>query len=124
MSTKELPIVSFLKELMRRRKRLSTQLAADIGVSHYTVSRWLFHGHVPSAQSCQKIAKYSNVPLLEILSMTGYIPRLPQQAIADWPEFRDYASQKYPDELDEDIITMIEDYIEQRRAKKHGRKNP
>ena len=28
------------------------------------------------------------------------------------PEFRDYARLKYPDELDEDLITMIEDLIE------------
>jgi len=33
-----------------------------------------------------------------------------------WPEFREYALQKYP-ELDEDLITMIEDLIERRRAK-------
>jgi len=31
------------------------------------------------------------------------------------PEFRQYARQKYP-ELDEDLITMIEDLIERRRA--------
>ena len=35
-----------------------------------------------------------------------------------WPEFREYAHQKYPDELDEDLITMIEDLIEWRRARK------
>ncbi len=33
-----------------------------------------------------------------------------------WPEFREYALQKYP-ELDEDLITMIEDLIERRREK-------
>jgi len=32
-----------------------------------------------------------------------------------WPEFREYALQKYP-ELDEDLITMIEDLIERRRT--------
>lgn len=30
----------------------------------------------------------------------------------DLPEFRDYARHKYPDVLDEDLITMIEDLIE------------
>jgi len=34
----------------------------------------------------------------------------------NWPEFREYARKKYPDELDEDIITMIEDLIERRRT--------
>jgi len=33
------------------------------------------------------------------------------------PEFRKYAHRKYPNELDEDLITMIEDLIEHRRAK-------
>ncbi|GAI21777.1 unnamed protein product, partial [marine sediment metagenome] len=33
------------------------------------------------------------------------------------PEFREYARQKYPNELDEDLITMIEDLIERGRRK-------
>jgi len=32
-------------------------------------------------------------------------------------EFREYALQKYPKELDEGLITMIEDLIERRRGK-------
>ena len=36
------------------------------------------------------------------------------------PEFREYALQKHPNELDEDLITMIEDLIERRRAKRHN----
>jgi len=38
----------------------------------------------------------------------------PVKSSNKWPEFREYAYQKYP-ELDEDLITMIEDLI--RRAK-------
>jgi len=37
----------------------------------------------------------------------------------DLPEFREYASRKYP-ELDEDLITMIEDLIK-RQSQKIGR---
>ncbi|MBA7522834.1 hypothetical protein ES705_14954 [subsurface metagenome] len=37
-----------------------------------------------------------------------------------WPEFREYARQKYPNELDEGLITMIEDLIERQRAKRHS----
>ncbi len=37
-----------------------------------------------------------------------------------WPGFREYAYQKYPNELNEDLITMIEDLIERRRAKRHN----
>ncbi|MBA7673847.1 hypothetical protein ES703_82053 [subsurface metagenome] len=33
---------------------------------------------------------------------------------SDLPEFREYASRKYP-ELDEDLITMIEDLIERQK---------
>jgi hypothetical protein len=44
------------------------------------------------------------------------------EASAQWPEFREYANLKYPNELDEDIITMVEDLIERRRAKNYERK--
>jgi len=33
------------------------------------------------------------------------------------PEFREYAQQKYPVELDEDMIAMIEDLIQRRRMR-------
>ena len=66
MSTQEVPIVSFLKEVMRRRKRLPSQLAADLGVSHATVSRWLSGEDVPSIRSCQRLAEYSGVPVQKV----------------------------------------------------------
>ena len=34
------------------------------------------------------------------------------------PEFREYAYRKYPNELDENLITMIEDLIEHQRTKR------
>ena len=44
MSNKEVPLVSFLKEVMRLRKRKPSQLAAEMGVSHMTVHRiWKIH---------------------------------------------------------------------------------
>ncbi|MBA7690897.1 hypothetical protein ES703_99432 [subsurface metagenome] len=36
------------------------------------------------------------------------------------PGFREYARQKYPNELDEDLATVIEYLIERRRAKHKG----
>jgi len=54
MGTEDAPIVSFLKEVMRRRKRLSSQLAADLGVSHAIVHRWLSGKDIPSTRSCRK----------------------------------------------------------------------
>jgi transcriptional regulator with XRE-family HTH domain len=120
MSTEEVPIVSFLKEVMRRRKRLPSQLASDLGVSHATVSRWLSGQDVPNIHSCQKLAEYSGVPVEKIMSIVGHLPRIAEAGATEWPEFREYARQKYPNELDEDLITMIEDLIERRRQKKYN----
>jgi transcriptional regulator with XRE-family HTH domain len=124
VSTQEAPIVTFLKEVMRRRKCLPSQLAADLGVSHATVSRWLSAKDVPNIRSCQRLAAYSGVPLEKVLSLVGYLPAIAERAPAEWPEFRDYARQMYPNELDEDLITMIEDLIERRRGRKYSGKDP
>ena len=120
--SEDAPLVSFLKELMRRRKRLPSQLAAAIDVSHATVSRWLSGEDIPSTRSCRKLAEYSGVPLKKVLSIAGHLPKMEEGASSDWPEFRDYARYKYPKELDEDLITMIEDLIERRRER-HDAKN-
>jgi len=123
MSVKELPVVLFLKEVMRRRKRLPSQLAADLGVSHATVSRWLSGEDAPNTRSCKRLAEYSGVPLENILSIVGHLPRVAEKGTPEWPEFREYARRKYPDELDEDLITMIEDLIERRRERRYGGKS-
>jgi len=119
MSTKEVPLVLFLKDLMRRRRCLPSQLAAGLGVSHVTVNRWLSGDDIPSTRSCRKLAEYSGVPLEKLLSLTGHLPTLAAAGPVEWPEFRDYARRKYPDELDEDLIIMIEDLIERRRGKRY-----
>jgi transcriptional regulator with XRE-family HTH domain len=120
MSTEEVSLISFLKELMRRRKRLPSQLASDLGISHATVSRWLSGQDIPSTKSCRKLAEYSGVPLEKVLTIVGHMPEVAEVAHSDWPEFREYARQMYPDELDEDLITMIEDLIERRRQKRYN----
>ena len=113
---------SFLQELMRRRKRLPSQLAADIGVSHATVRRWLYGEDIPSVRSCQILADYSGIPLQKVLKITGQLPEMSNKEAEDWPEFREYAHKKYPNILDEDIITIIEDMIERRREEKFNKK--
>ena len=120
MSTEEVPIVSFLNEIMRRRRRLPSQLASDLGISHATVSRWLSGADVPSTKSCRKLAEYSGVPLEKILSIVGHLPGVAETAPPEWPEFREYARRMYPNELDDDLITMIEDLIERRRQKRYN----
>ncbi len=110
-------MVSFLKEVMNRKKRLPSQMAADLGISHATVSRWLSARDVPSTKSCRRLADYTRIPLEKILSIAGHLPPLPDEGPTEWPEFREYARRKYPNELDEDLITMIEDLIERRRGR-------
>jgi len=122
MSTQEVPIASFLKEVMRRRKRLPSQLAADLGVSHATVSRWLSGADAPSIKSCRRLAGYSGVPVQKVLSIVGHLPKIAEDGHSEWPEFRDYAHQQYPNELDEDLITMIEGLIERRRGRRYESK--
>ena len=124
MDTKDSRIGKFIKDLMKRRRLLPSQLASDIGISHSTVKRWLTGEDIPSTRSCRKLAKYSNTSLYELLSMANHLPETKGKSSTEWPHFREYALNKYPDELDEDLITMIEDLIERRRARNRGRKSP
>ena len=126
MSIKEDRLVRFFSELMERRRVSASRLASDLGISHAAVSRWLARKDTPSPRSCQKVAEYSGVPIMSVLSLAGYLPSLPDEDPAKWPEFREYAKGKYPKELDEDLIMMIEDLIERRRnrhAKAGGSKD-
>ena len=123
MRTKDFLFALFLKDIMRRRNRLPSQLAQDIGISHATVSRWLSGEDVPSPRSCQKLAEYSCVPLPRVLSLAGHLPEIVEQAPVEWPEFGEYARRKYPNELDEDLITVIEEFIERRRKRNPGLNN-
>ena len=118
MRKKEGSLVIFLKKLMRERKLRPSPLAYELGVSHAAVSRWLSGKDVPSVKSCHKLAGYTNVPLEQILSIVGYLPELNKSVSAKWPEFREYALQKYPNELDDDLITLIEDLIKYARNRR------
>lgn len=112
-----------LRNLLERRRLLPSQLAAELGLAHTTVSRWLSGAGVPSIRSCQRLAEYSGVPVEKILFIAGHLPKRAEKPPAEWPEFREYARNKYPAELDEDLIIMIEDLIERRRTKKDSGKN-
>jgi transcriptional regulator with XRE-family HTH domain len=120
VSTKEVPLISFLREVMSRRKILPRQLAAGLGISHATVSRWLSGADVPNTRSCRKLAEYSGESIEKVLHVAGHLPRVANTTLSEWPEFREYARYKYPRELDEDLITMIEDLIERKRGKRYG----
>ena len=64
----------FLVELMRHRKRLPSQLAVDLNVSHATVGRWLSGQDIPNVKSCRKLSEYTDIPLERILVITGHLP--------------------------------------------------
>jgi len=59
------------------------------------------------------------VALEKVLSIAGHLPRNRMRDVepAEWPEFGEYAHRKYPNELDEDEINMIEGLIERRKKK-------
>ncbi len=108
---------------MHRHKLLPSQLAAKLGISHVTMSRWLSGADIPNTRSCRRLAEYSGVPVEKILSIVGHLPQIAEKPPVEWPELREYVRQKYPDELDEELITMIEDLIERRRSKRNGGKD-
>jgi transcriptional regulator with XRE-family HTH domain len=113
-------LVIFLRSLTHTRGITPSQLGKEIGVSHATVSRWLSGKDVPSPKSCGRLADYGNVSPEWVLSLAQHLPLLQTTGASEWPEFREYARQKYPQELDDDLIVMIEDLIERRRKKREG----
>ncbi len=121
MKKEESALVSFLKEEMRRRRYSPSRLAADLGVSHTTVIRWLAGEHIPSARACRKLAEYTGIPLEKIFTIVGYLSdsEVGNNGLKEWPEFRQYAQLKYHYELDDELITMIEDLIERRRQRRY-----
>jgi len=105
---------------MRRHNRLPSQLAVDLGISHATVSRWLSGKDIPSTKSCRRLAEYAGVPLEMVFSIVGHLPGMSYKGAHEWPNFGEYARQKYPEELDEDLIRTLEDLIERRRESGNG----
>jgi transcriptional regulator with XRE-family HTH domain len=112
----------FLKDVMRKRRCLPSHLATELGISHATVSRWLSGKDIPNVSSCRKLAEYSGVSVDKILGFVGHLTGIVERSTAEWPEFREYVKIKYPAELDEDMIVMIEDLIERRRAKRYEKR--
>ena len=84
MRTNDVLIGTFLKELMRHRRRLPSQLAADLGISHATVGRWLYGKDNPSTKSCRLLAEYSGIPLEKILTIAGHLPITGDMETLEW----------------------------------------
>ena len=109
---------NFIQDHIRRRGVSLRRLALESGVSPSTFSRWLRGQQRPSPASCQKLAEYLSVPAEQVLIIAGYLMPLHTMDANSLPEFREYAYQKYPEDLDEDMITMIEDLIHRRRSRR------
>ncbi len=124
MNTNDVPMKEFLKGLMKRRKLRPFHLASALNVSHSTVSRWLSGHEKPNIDSCRKLAEFSGMHINKILVYAYYLPKFKAGIPEEWPEFREYAQIKYRNELDEELITLIEDLIERKRDKRNGRKTP
>ena len=82
---------------------------------------WVRSCGCASTESCRRLSEYSGIPLTKVLAACGHAPTITESAVDTWPDFRDYASKKYGGELDDDIITMVEELIERRRGRRSGR---
>jgi transcriptional regulator with XRE-family HTH domain len=111
-------IADFLKDIQRRQGISLRHLGRESGISASTLSRWREGKQIPSPKSCKMLAEYLSLPVEHILALAGHLKPLHRDSIEPLPEFREYATQKYPDELDEDMITMIEDLIYRRRQRR------
>lgn len=111
---------ALLNEIMRRQRLLPSQLAAAIGISHATMSRWIHGKDIPSTRSCRRLAEYSGIALSKVMAAAGHVPTVAETPPDTWPEFREYCAKKYGAELDDDLVTMLEGLIERRR----GRRSP
>jgi transcriptional regulator with XRE-family HTH domain len=108
----------YLDDLQRHRGISLRRLARESGVSASTLSRWREGKQVPSPNSCKLLAEYLSVPVEHVLAMAGHLRPLHKEDPESLPEFREYAHQKYPDDLDDDMIAMIEDLIDRRRRRR------
>jgi transcriptional regulator with XRE-family HTH domain len=118
--TVSVELITYLQKLMRLRGRSPSQFAADLGVSHTSVSRWLSGKDKPSFNSCVKLANHVGVPLQRVLQIAGYLTPLEKTTASELPDFRDYVKRKYPQELGDDLVTLVEELIERRRERDEG----
>ena len=111
-------LLDLLNRVMQRRRRLPSQMAKDLGISHATVIRWMQGKSKPGLRTCMALAEYSGEPLMRVLSVAGHANQIPLDGPTHWPPFGEYVRRKYPNILDEDVIGMIESHIERKRGVK------
>ncbi len=111
-------IADFLEDIQRQRGISLRKLGRDSGVSASTLCRWREGKQTPSPNSCKMLAEYLSLPVEHILALAGHLKPLHKDGADSLPGFREYAQQKYPDELDDDMIAMIEGLIYRRRSRR------
>lgn len=111
-------IADFLQDIQRQRGLSLRGLARESGISVSTLSRWCDGKQTPSPKSCKMLADYLSLSTEHILALAGHLKSLHKEATEALPEFREYAGKKYPEELDEDMIAMIEDLIYRRKMRR------
>lgn len=124
MRTYKVLKISLLRKLLFKRKRLFYQLTVDPVISHTITRRRLYGKYTTGSHLRRKPVIHSGTNPGAVLSITGQNHEIDKDESIDWPEFREYARMKYSTELDDDLITMIEDLIERRRSVEHGSTNP
>jgi len=113
-------IADFLEDIQRQRGISLRGLGRESGVSASTLSRWREGKQTPSPKSCKMLAEYLSLPVEHILALAGHLKPLHKDSVDLLPEFAEYARGKYPDELDDDTIAMIEDLIYRRRRRREN----
>jgi len=110
-------IGAFLEDIQRQRGISLRKMSRESGVSASTLSRWREGKQTPSPKSCKMLAEYLSLPVEHVLALAGHLKPLHKDSADSLPEFREYALKKYPDELDDDMIAMIEDLIYRRKSR-------
>jgi len=68
-------------------------------------------GEEGTSSYCQRLRRMRD----KLLSTLSAVDEAPDVGSDGLPEFREYARRKYSAELDEDLVTMVEDLIQMRR---------
>ena len=68
-------LVQLLSAELGKRNLSNRDAARTMGLSHPTLGS-ILAGDQPSFESCQKISRFLRLPLVSVLSMAGYIPRV------------------------------------------------
>lgn len=100
-----------IQTLLKQRNTSLRRLAAEVGISPSTLSRWASGKQTPSTQCCRKLAVSLSLPVEEVLTWAGHLTPQRNDVSTGSTDYRTYAQLKYPAELQEDMIAMIEDLI-------------